>query len=194
MDKRIAKQFLFRVADIIESHGISVFLSDGTCLGAYREKDFIEWDHDMDIKMKAEELIPYLKILSSEFKEESYGTRKIKMNSVWHGIVLRFEGLILDLHGVYLINGKRWRLGNRYKHAYPAEFFENPEQIEFLGRKFYVPTPVKRYLECLYGSDYMTPRKISKGKELEGFRAKEIFGQIEAEDVPRYRILLENET
>ena len=41
MDKEVAKKFLFRVADIIENLSLPFFLSDGTCLGAHREKTLL---------------------------------------------------------------------------------------------------------------------------------------------------------
>lgn len=185
MDKKTAKEFLFRVADIIENRGLPFFLSDGTCLGAYREKDFIEWDKDIDIKMKAEKLIPYLEILLNEFKKEGYDTRLIKTGSIWHGIKLWFKNTQLDLNALYLINGKRWRLGKRRKHNYPAELFENPGQIKFLGRDFHVPIPVEKYLECLYGYDYMIPKKVG---DLRNLRLEGTYGQVELEDVPRFKM------
>ena len=191
MDKKLAKKFLFRVADIIESHNLRPFLSDGTCLGAYREKDFIEWDTDIDIKMKAEDLVPNLKILSNEFKKEGYRIVPLVVGStddIWHGIVVWLGEINLDLLGLYLINKRRWQLGGKDKLTLPAELFEELEQIEFLGRKFYVPSPIEKYLECLYGQDYMTPKKVS-GRGLTGLRAKGMYGQLKEADIPRYKIL-----
>ena len=186
MHKKIAKKFLFRVADIIESHNLRPFLSDGTCLGAYREKDFIEWDTDIDIKVRAEELIPNLVILLNEFRQEGYAVYPATMGSILHGVVLWLEEINLDLHGLYLINERRWQLSGGDKLTLPAELFEKPEQIEFLGRKFYVPTPIEKYLECLYGQDYMTPKKV---KSIVGLRAKGMYGQLKEADIPKYKIL-----
>lgn len=187
MDKKLAKKFLFRVADIIESHNLPFFLSDGTCLGAYREKDFIEWDTDIDIKMMAEELIPNIAILSNEFIREGYRVCPVKMGSILHEIVLWSGGINLDLYGFFLINKRRWQLCGRDKVTLPAELFEKLEQIEFLGRKFYVPSPIEKYLECLYGQDYMTPKKAS-GRGLVGLRAKGMYGQLKETDIPKYKI------
>lgn len=195
MDKKIAKEFLFGVANIMEDCDINVFLADGTCLGAYRDGDFIEWHHDIDINARAEEFVPLMKILQLEFEKKGYDVRLLWLKSsnngkpLCHGFVLRFKELILDIHGLYLINEKRWRLGNRYTHAYPGEWFDDPEQIRFLRRSFYMPTPVEKYFTCLYGDDYMIPVKINPGKELEGFRDKKIFGRIEPEDIPQYAML-----
>ena len=43
-----AKKLLFTVADVLEDTGVEFFLSLGTCLGAVREKGFIEIDEDID--------------------------------------------------------------------------------------------------------------------------------------------------
>jgi hypothetical protein len=195
MNKKIAKELLFRVTSMMEEYGISVFLADGTCLGAYRDGDFIEWHHDVDINARAEEFIPLMKILQVEFEKEGYDVRLLWLKSknngkpLCHGFVMRSKGFVMDIHGLYLIGGKRWRLGNRYTHAYPGKWFDKPEQIRFLGRSFYMPTPVEAYFTCLYGDDYMTPIKINPGKELEGYRDKKIFDRIEPEDILRYEML-----
>ena len=34
--------------EICEKEGVKLFLSNGALLGAYREKDFISWDHDVN--------------------------------------------------------------------------------------------------------------------------------------------------
>ena len=194
MDKKIAKQLLFGVTSIMEEYSISVFISDGTCLGAYREQDFIEWDYDVDILARAEELIPYMDILKERFEKEGYNVRSLYYSeSIHHGFVLRFKGVVLDIHGMYLISGKRWRLKrritrNRTTYAYPVEWFENPDQIEFLGRKIFIPTPEDKYLEALYGNGYMIPKNIQPRKSKIRYKAEYIKDQINVKDIPRFKM------
>lgn len=159
MDKEKAKKMLFDVADVIESIGCMFFLSDGTCLGAHREHDFIETDTDIDIKMRAEDFIPNCKRLISGFRKAGYKINK-------SGDALRFTNILvvgdnllhLDLLSLFLVDDKRWMPGRKASLVYPIYLFDAPEQVDFLGRRFYVPTPVEEYLELTYGSDYMTPR------------------------------------
>lgn len=46
---------LTRLADVLESLHVPYFLSDGTLLGAVRDADFIPWDDDVGLCMRAED-------------------------------------------------------------------------------------------------------------------------------------------
>ena len=46
---------LCRIDDICRAEGVRYFLDSGTEIGAVREKDFIPWDDDMDLKVLAED-------------------------------------------------------------------------------------------------------------------------------------------
>jgi len=159
MDKKLAKKILFDTADILESVGLQFFLSDGTCLGAYRDKDFIDYDTDMDLKVKAEEFVPKFALIRRMFGQVGYRIYK-------NGSPFPFPNRMkvcathhLDICILYLIDGARRLWGSSYCMFWPASLFENPEQVVFLGRKFNIPTPVTTYLELTYGPDYMTPKR-----------------------------------
>jgi len=181
MDKEKAKKMLFDVADIIEDIGLMFFLSDGTCLGAHREHDFIDTDTDIDIKMLAEDFVPNCKRLINGFSKAGY-----KVNRA--GDALRFTNILvvgdkllhLDLLSLFLIDDKRWLPGKKKSLVYPARLFDTPGQIDFLGRRFYVPTPVEEYLELTYGADYMTPKVgLSYPEQTIGYVNKRIISIME---------------
>ena len=46
---------LCRIDDICRQEGVRYFLDSGTEIGAVRDKDFIPWDDDMDLKVMAED-------------------------------------------------------------------------------------------------------------------------------------------
>jgi len=179
MNKIQAKKMLFDMADVLEEIGLQFFLSDGTCLGAYREKDFIEYDDDVDLKAKAEDFVPKYPLLVEKIKEKGYG--------IWKGkfpfrrvsrMSVRKESFHVDICGLYLIGNERWLPGKKHSFVWPARLFDNPEQIDFLGRRFNIPTPVTEYLALTYESDYMTPKSATEYR-----RPKELFGDFDPSKV-----------
>jgi len=160
MDKKLAKKVLFDTADILERIGLQFFLSDGTCLGAHREGDFIEYDTDMDLKVKAEDFVPKFPQIRQMVIQAGY--RIYKNGSPFsfpNRMKIRTSSLHLDICILYLIDGARRLWGSSYCLFWPTSLFDNPKQIDFLGRKFNIPTPVTEYLELTYGPDYMTPNQ-----------------------------------
>ena len=55
MNKEKAFENLKDVSKILKGHDIKYWLEAGTCLGAYREKDFIAHDTDIDIGINADD-------------------------------------------------------------------------------------------------------------------------------------------
>jgi len=51
-DKKKATKDLKQISNIFKKHNIEIWLDAGTLLGAIREKDFIEWDEDIDLAIK----------------------------------------------------------------------------------------------------------------------------------------------
>lgn len=49
MDKKISMKLLTTVKKLFEEHEIKFWMMFGTLLGFVRDKDFIEWDYDIDI-------------------------------------------------------------------------------------------------------------------------------------------------
>lgn len=161
IDKKLAKRVLFDIADTLESIGLQFFLAFGVCLGAYREGDFIDYDNDIDLIMKAEEFVPNSSLMMEkirkkgyDIKEGEYPFRQVNRMSV------KKWAFNLSIVSLYLIGNERWFPKTGNSMVYPARLFENPEQIVFLDRRFNIPTPVTEYLELTYGSDYMTPKRI----------------------------------
>lgn len=160
VDEKLAKKVFFDVADMLESIEVQFFLSQATCLGAYREGGIIGGSQeDVDLITKSEEFIPKFPLLKEALAGKGYhfGASTVPFNQI-NQIAVIVNDVRVDINSLFLIDDYRWQPGKNIDFFYSAYLFENPEQIEFLGREFNVPTPVTEYLEWQFGSDYMTPK------------------------------------
>lgn len=157
MDKDNAKKVLFEVKDILDKHNIEFWLCFATCLGAIREKDFIDIDFDIDLGIKHNILLPKLGILKDEFEKAGYDTYYLSTPYSYN----RMLKVQKDEIRVDLVN---WDICEEfYFHPmepdgkcdiYYRDMFDNLIEIDFLGKQFKVPTPVEQYLEITYGIDW----------------------------------------
>lgn len=141
--EKLMKESFTGIKKIFDELDITFWLMCGTCLGAVRDKNFIEWDQDIDIgakdisQRKFNELVGVLKqkreIVNFPIHFNPPCTRRIKTMKM------------LDIF------------------FYP----EAPklEEIVFLGNTYFIPSPVEFYLAKRYGEDWKIPRKDWRFKE-----------------------------
>lgn len=60
------------IDDVCRVHNVRYFLDGGTELGSVREKDFIPWDDDMDIKILAEDLPRFYEVMEANLPEHMH--------------------------------------------------------------------------------------------------------------------------
>jgi len=149
------KTILFKFDDICKELGIKYFLLQGTCLGLFRDHNFIKDDTDIDVfvdcsKNKLIKLFKQLekkgfvpdKIFSNRF-ENAPGeeiNRHVKYGTMWMDVYFKM-------------------LDNRKK------FMIKPNKIRFKGRIFNCPSPVEEYLALEFGDTWETPcGQKSRGK------------------------------
>jgi len=147
-----AKKTLLQVKQVLDKHNLTFWLIFGTCLGAIRENGFIDIDCDIDLGIKQKDLLPKLNILKEEFQSLGYETKFLNEPYKYDRMLKIDNGTRVDLVDWY-------KYGDYYVHPiepdgkchlFACEMFDNLTQIDFLGEKFNVPTPVTDFLEILF--------------------------------------------
>lgn len=158
-------QLLFAVVDILEKCGVPYCLVEGTLLGMMRENGFIQWDKDIDIGVRHEDLIPKFwdveKLLRDKFSI-SLLDFPYAYPREFH---LHAQGYQIDIinydTGIY--NGVPVRFNvihDQYASSYHAtDLFNEYKPFKFLGRTLYLPRDPERYLIETYGLEWRTPLK-----------------------------------
>ena len=126
------------------------WLSAGTALGLYRDKDFIKGDTDIDV-----EAIGYEGIDDDIKKQIPFElVRTAYYNSKPMQMAFQHKEVIFD---IYIFWGdEMWNMSEPGEMILPKKFIENKEEIETKYGKFLFPSPIEDYLKYRYG-DWQTP-------------------------------------
>jgi hypothetical protein len=165
INKEIALKNLFDLNEIFKKYNQKIYVSYGTLLGFYREKNFIKHDIDTDCIIFSFENL--LKIFNTtEFKNS-----KFKVGRISHGYLSSVfrNGEFIDLYFFEPINylsepffgmssnfiPKDWKKFNKIKskYLYPSSY------IDVCGYKFETINSIKDYLIELYGHNWQVPLK-----------------------------------
>lgn len=169
--KAWAKQNLFDFMDILEECGIVAWLDGGTLLGAYRDGDFCDGDEDdidiftwsrPDIDEKIREVMGLAETRGFKVHRHWKGDRRAPGMAQEVAFYREHTGRMKIDFNVFERKGSMaWGLAYVGKdegipQVVPARFYDQMENIVFLGRIFNAPYNVERYLTHRYG-DWRTP-------------------------------------
>lgn len=154
IDKKIAVNELKIIKRIFDKFRITFFLTHGSCLGAIREKDFIDYDSDIDIgcyKMDLDKII-----LAIQELKEKYKFKITKLSIDDESISMIKDNVIIDIN-LYKSDDNNWQSNKNKIFTIPNNFFAKLDKIVFLDLNISIPSNVNKYLEYQYGIDWETP-------------------------------------
>lgn len=141
----------------LESVGVTAWLTDGTLLGAVRDRGFIAHDADMDLGAMVNEyhprVVPALKRAGFTVRK-THGT---KQRGLEHR--LKRDGFRLDIFWHYDTPGggvwhAAWLRGEMLRYDYQSLTLA---PLHFMERTFWAPSPPKLHLVTKYGPAWRTP-------------------------------------
>jgi hypothetical protein len=154
IDKNIAIEELKTIKKIFDKFNITFFLTHGTCLGAIREKNFIDYDSDIDIGAYKKDLDKL--ILALQELKEKYSFKITKLSTSDESIAMIRNNVIIDI-SLYKLKNDIWQSNKSKIFSIPDNFLNSLIKIEFCGLNINVPNNVEKYLEFQYGKDWKTP-------------------------------------
>lgn len=178
---------LSTTTDFLQKHGIDFFLFTGTLLGAYREKDILQSDTDIDLvvdRRGRDLLVKQTEIPYSWYLESSRDPKNSLLRGCQNFTDPGHNPLrSLSKSQVYAIPKLGW--GDQpsiYMDVYPLESFSLVRKIKKMmgpkydfkpyesvivrGKWFPVPQDPKGVLEKLYGGNWMTPSNVHATADL----------------------------
>lgn len=176
-----ARKDLEEIQAVFDKFGVRLFLTYGALLGIYREKNFIPHDDDIDLCIIDEIDYETRKKIGHLLQDIGYGPQPIGFNVFGRlepaengyngdgesGIIVCqkrirttlffFKKEECPVHGVDYTCFPKYGSGRLI--FTPAHFFDKPDTIKFKGKKYLTPSPIKDYLEFMYGKDWKKPIK-----------------------------------
>lgn len=150
LNVKALEKSLSEVHDIFQRHEICFWLRDGTALGVLRDGRIIATDDDVDLGIWPEDL-PAVEQALQELEE--LGFVVYKHNRWIIGLLRRWET-------IEIVISNSWAQDDAY-NGFVDTFFEDLKTVEYLGRKFNVPSKSDAYLEFCYGADWRIPKSFS---------------------------------
>lgn len=178
-DKRIpvgtenAARALIDASKLLDLMGVRHYLAFGTCLGIARDNKLIKHDWDVDLIMLGEDL-PKLKpdlfelcgFVDYKIKQDIPRWKKDgKMSEECYVRTISFKkyGVRVDIDPAYISAGGTSRIilkgrkREKFAAVHPREWFDKAKKVNFMGKDFFIPSPVEDYLSSNYGDTWNTP-------------------------------------
>jgi len=156
MNIEIMSKNLLDMKEIFDKYKIPFVLIFGGLLGIIRKGNFIPHDHDLDVACFGGTPKKHhwkMRWVKNELKNKGFF---IVDNSCYR---CKTDFFIRDRERIDIFwfdkIDDEWIFNNDVR--YPIRFFDNLEEINFLGTKFKVPSNAEEFLEMTYGKKWRIP-------------------------------------
>lgn len=185
---KYAQKCLESVKTILEEHDILFWLNWGTLLGAYRDRDFIPYDSDIDIGVFSDDA----KLIKEIMKDTDFcfsheyqicdgeSIQTIQLSYTYNSLVVDFYFYIYSLDKTSIYGYDLYELDKNTKkevgrYELPLNGFET---IILKGKCYNIPSNTRQFLEAFYGVDFMIPKPDFLGTPLPcvKFSIEELYG------------------
>lgn len=149
----------------MEKCNLKWWLSAGTVLGAYRDKDFIPHDTDIDVGVEFNDnedgvhqdsrlLMKYFSDLGFDLCVSIYFQDK-PMQLAFSD---RLNDVVFDIYFFYSKHDRDYAYNANMEGEIkkPYKYLKRLKELEFNGKEFPIPNHIKEYLKYRYG-DWQTP-------------------------------------
>jgi phosphorylcholine metabolism protein LicD len=167
MNKEVAFKNLFLAYAILNKHGVKCCLSHGALLGAYRDKDFIDWDDDIDLwadmATSKNRLAMEQELRDAGFYVPPIGDKDKPVNPETN---MPYSDTVAIKDGEKIEIWWFVKQGDQYVYdiyrdssiKLDKKFYEPLSSIYFKGVEFNCPSYLEEWLTIAYG-DWKTPSK-----------------------------------
>jgi len=129
-------------------------VTGGTVLGYARYNDIMDWDNDLDIGIFVELTNEQWQRLYKVMRSHGFRLKNRKIDFIYGKRNIKFNLWIFHKNGDYYEAFPRSTLG--FKFVVKAEWYDEPQAINFLGDTYFMPNHMEDYLCCCYGEDWKT--------------------------------------
>ena len=165
MNLEDAEKVFLEVFEILDKFQIKLFLSDGTMLGAIRDKGIIPWDYDIDTRIAISD---WDFSVFEEFERNGFQCNKGMLPKLYQDLPVAVDiikrgidfGIGFNYYYppedvVVFLAGKPSSPGT----VQPARFYRGEHFTNFLNIKVRIPYPSIEYVERIYGPGWRIPSK-----------------------------------